>query len=184
PPSLIIDPEFEAKCSYDMTLITLNIASIYSKKANLERALECYEDGVKGLAEYEEATEKIREINASVLASTKHSAHKHVVAALGRIGSIKVKLGDQEGALEAYMYLIDQVSDDSPIASHIEKAKAHIKCATLFRKRETAEDHETAVLHLKDALRMYKALYAADHKDTLAISTTLKQWLAEDKQKQ
>jgi len=181
PPSIIVDPEFEAKCSYDLTLITLNIASIYSKKGDLQRALRCYEDGVKGLSDYEEATEKIREVNGAVLASTKHSSHKHVVAALGRIGSIKVKLGDQEGALEAYMYLIDQVTDESPIASHIEKAKAHIKCATILRKRETKNDKESAVTHLKEALRMYKALYAPDHKDTVAISTTLKQWLAEDK---
>jgi tetratricopeptide (TPR) repeat protein len=182
PPSLIIDPEFEAKCSYDMTLITLNIASIYSKKGDLARALECYEDGVKGLSEYEEATQKIREISGSTVDSTKNSSHKHVIAALGRIGSIKVKLGDQDGAREAYVYLIDQVDEDSPLASHVEKAKAHIKCATLFRKRESPENHETAVSHLKEALRMYKALYAANHKDTVAISTTLKQWLAEDKQ--
>lgn len=184
PPSLIIDPEFEAKCSYDMTLITLNIASIYSKKNDLERALQCYEEGVKGLAEYDEAMEKIREINGSVLTAAKHSSHKHVIAALGRIGSLKVKQGDQEGALEAYLYLIDQVDDDSPIASHIEKAKAHIKCATMFRKREGAENQETAVSHLKEAHRMYKALYAPGHKDTIAIQTTIKQWLAEDKEKE
>ncbi|GAX11007.1 hypothetical protein FisN_2Lh536 [Fistulifera solaris] len=184
PPSLIIDPEFEAKCSYDMTLITLNIASIYSKKNDLHRALQSYEEGVKGLAEYDEAMEKIREINGSVLTAAKHSSHKHVIAALGRIGSLKIKLGDQEGALEAYLYLIDQVDDDSPIASHIEKAKAHIKCATMFRKREGAENQETAISHLKEAHRMYKALYASGHKDTVAIQTTIKQWLAEDKEKE
>lgn len=185
PPSLIMDPEFEAKCSYDMTLITLNIASIYSKKNDLQRALQCYEDGVKGLVEYEEATEKIKDVSGSTnLVSTKHQAHKHIIAALGRIGSIKVKMDDQDGALEAYLYLIDQVNEDSPLASHIEKAKAHIKCATLFRKRETPEGHETSITHLKEALRMYKALYAPDHKDTIAIASTLKQWLVEDKETQ
>ena len=64
---------------------------------------------------------------------------------------------------------------------HIEKAKAHIKCATIFRKRGGAENHATAVSHLREALRMYKALYDPGHKDTTAIATTLKQWLAEDK---
>jgi hypothetical protein len=40
---------------------------------------------------------------------------------------------------------------------------------------------DKAVRHLKEALRMYKALYGPDHKDTLAIQTSLKQWLTEDK---
>ena len=178
PPSLISDPEFEAKCSYEMTLITLNIASIYSKKGDLKKALQCYEDGVQGLEEFEEVSENIRE---GVAVAPRGSSHKHMVAALGRIGSIKAKLGDPDGSLEAYMALIEQVNADDPIASHIEKAKAHIKCATLFRKREGEENRETAVGHLKEALRMYKVLYAPDHKDTVAIANTLKQWQAEEK---
>jgi hypothetical protein len=64
----------------------------------------------------------------------KGSSHKHLVAALGRIGSIKMKRGDHD--LEAYLMLVDEVDDDSPLTSHIEKAKAHIKCATIFRKRD------------------------------------------------
>jgi tetratricopeptide (TPR) repeat protein len=181
PPSIIVDPEFEIKCNYDVTLITLNIASIYSKKGDLEKALECYEDGVRGLEEYENEMARIREASGSTDVSTKGSSHKHLVAALGRIGSIKIKMADHDGALEAYMMLIEEVDDDSPITSHVEKAKAHIKCATIFRKRGGTENHETAVTHLKEALRMYKALYDPGHKDTTAIATTLKQWLAEDK---
>jgi len=83
--------------------------------------------------------------------------------------------------LEAYMMLIKEVEDDSPLTSHVEKAKAHIKCATIYRKRGGEENHDTAVTHLKEALRMYKALYDPKHKDTIAIATTLKQWQAEDK---
>ena len=181
PQPIFKDPEFEVKCNYDVTLITLNIASIYSKKGELERALACYEEGVRGLNEYENAIEEIRERNGS--ATPSGSSHKHLVAALGRIGSLKLKLGDNEGALEAYLALIEQVDDDCPLASHIEEAKAHIKCATIFRQRESGEakDRETAVSHLREALRMYKALYGPDHKDTAAIATSLKQWLAEDK---
>ena len=48
---MIHDPEFEVKCKYDVTLITLNMASMYSKKGDLELALECYIDGVRGLEE-------------------------------------------------------------------------------------------------------------------------------------
>lgn len=122
-----------------------------------------------------------RETNGATIASTKASSHKHVVAALGRIGSIKAKMGDDQGSLEAYLSLIKQVDEESPLASHIEKAKAHIKCATIFRKREKQEDRDTAVTHLRESLRMYKALHPPNHKDTIAISTTLKQWLAEDR---
>jgi tetratricopeptide (TPR) repeat protein len=182
PPSVIVDQEFEIKCNYDVTLITLNIASIYSKKGDLDNALECYEKGVRGLEEYEDEMARIREMNGSrEQSSTKGSSHKHLVAALGRIGSIKMKKGDHDGSLEAYMMLIEEVTDDSPLTSHVEKAKAHIKCATIFRKRGGDDNHTTAVNHLREALRMYKALYDPGHKDTTAIATTLKQWLAEDK---
>jgi len=182
PQPFIIDPEFEVKCNYDVTLITLNIASIYSKRGDLERALECYEEGVHGLNDYEASIEEIRERKGS--AAPAGSSHKHLIAALGRIGSLKMKLGDNDGALEAYQALIEQVDEESPLASHVEEAKAHIKCATIFRQREDPKHHETAVVHLKEALRMYKALYGSDHKDTVAISTSLKQWLVEDKERE
>jgi tetratricopeptide (TPR) repeat protein len=182
PPALIVDPEFDVKCKYDVTLINLNIASIYSKKGDLQRALTCYEDGVTGLEQYEASMDEIRESDCVIDVTAKHSSHKHLVAALGRIGSLKLKLGDNEGALEAYLSLIEQVDEDSPIASYTEQAKAHIKCATIFRQRNGEKNRDESISHLKEALRMYKALYGNEHKDTTAISTSLKQWLAEDKQ--
>lgn len=181
PPVTVVDPEFEIKCNYDVTLITLNIASIYSKKGDLQQALRCYEDGVQGLEEYEDSMDKISQMSGSPAAS-KGSSHKHLVAALGRIGSLKLKLGENPGALNAYLTLIEEVDDDSPLASHNEKAKAHIKCATIFRQRQGDKNREKSVSHLRESLRMYKALYGQDHKDTIAISASLKQWLAEDKQ--
>lgn len=182
PTAIIVDPEFEIKCQYDVTLINLNIASIYSKKGDLQEALNCYEDGVRGLEEYERAMDAIHNTDDTVESTTaKSSAHKHLVAALGRIGSLKLKLGDDGGALEAYLSLIDQVDEDSPIASYTEEAKAHIKCATIYRQRQGDSNREESVTHLKEALRMYKALYGNDHKDTTAIATSLKQWLAEDR---
>lgn len=180
PATLVMDPEFDIKCEYDITLITLNIASIYSKKGDLKRALEYYEEGVQGLNEYDAAMDNMREAAGVVDNSHKSSSHKHLVAALGRIGSLKLKLGNDESALEAYLQLVEVVEEDSPISSHNEKAKAHIKCATIFRQREGEENREKSVGHLRDALRMYKALYGPDHKDTLAINTSLKQWYAED----
>jgi tetratricopeptide (TPR) repeat protein len=179
PEPLFVDPEFDVKCNYDVTLITLNIASIYSKRGDLQNALSSYEEGVKGLNEYESSMEVLRERNGA--ATSVGSSHKHLVAALGRIGSLKLKLSDNNGALEAYEALIEQVDEDSPLASHVEQAKAHIKCATIYRGREDPAMHEKAIGHLKEALRMYKALYGPDHKDTAAIATSLKQWLAEDK---
>ena len=181
PPPIIYDSEFEMKCSYDMTLITLNMASIYSKQGNLDKALQCYMDGVKGLEVYEGHLARLEEARGWVDASQKQSAHKHMMAALGRIGSLKLKLGDNDAALEAYMSLINTVEDDSPLASHVEKAKAHIKCATIFRQREGTENREQSVEHLREAHRMYEALYGGKHKDTVAIESSLKQWLAEDK---
>ena len=181
PPALVVDPEFVVKCNYDVTLINLNIASIYSKRGDLKQALKCYEDGVIGLEEFEQEMDKIKLKNGTLNTSTNYSSHKHLVAALGRIGSLKLKLGDSDGALEAYLSLIDHVNEDSPIASYTEEAKAHIKCATIYRQRPGEANKEESVVHLKEALRMYKALYGPDHKDTTAIATSLKQWLGEDK---
>lgn len=181
PATLVMDPEVEIKREYDVTLITLNIASIYSKKGDLKRALEYYEEGVQGLNEYDVAMDNMREASGVLDNSHKTSSHKHLVAALGRIGSLKLKLGDDDSALEAYLQLVDEVEDDSPIASHSEKAKAHIKCATVFRQRDGDDNRERSVAHLRDAKRMYEALYGPEHKDTVAINTSLQQWLTEDK---
>jgi tetratricopeptide (TPR) repeat protein len=181
PPGIVSDPESDAKTGYDVTLIRLNIASIYSKKGDIKKALQSYAQGVQGLNEYDDAMLRIQQASGIFDDHYKISSHKHLVAALGRIGSLKLKLGDNDGALEAYLQLFDAVDDDSPIASHTEKAKAHIKVATIYRQRD---EREKSIEHLKEALRMYKALYGPNHKDTVAIQTSLKQWLTEDKHRE
>jgi tetratricopeptide (TPR) repeat protein len=178
PQSLLKDPEFDIKCKYDMTLINLNIASIRSKKGDLKGAIESYEDGVRGLREYAAGQEKLH-ITPGFDDTGKNSHLKHLVAALGRIGSLKLKIGDTKGALAAYQTLLDEVDSESPNASQVEKAKAHIKCATIHRQEEGKESHIKAIAHLREALDMYTNLFGPDHKDTLAIASSLRQWLAE-----
>jgi tetratricopeptide (TPR) repeat protein len=181
PPQLVIDPEFDIKCKYDVTLINLNIASIQSKKGDLKQAIACYEDGVRGLREYEAAQAELQKEMKSADAG-KNTAHKHLVAALGRIGSLKLKIGDNNGALDAYMSLLREVNDDSPSTSQTEKAKAHIKCATIYRQQESGVDsHDQSIAHLREALSMYTAIFGPDHKDTSAIASSLRQWLSEDR---
>eukprot|EP00537_Pseudo-nitzschia_pungens_P017549 CAMPEP_0172410364 /NCGR_PEP_ID=MMETSP1061-20121228/76842_1 /TAXON_ID=37318 /ORGANISM="Pseudo-nitzschia pungens, Strain cf. pungens" /LENGTH=1615 /DNA_ID=CAMNT_0013146543 /DNA_START=169 /DNA_END=5017 /DNA_ORIENTATION=- len=180
PAPLVRDPEFEIKCKYDVTLINLNIASIRSKKGDLREAITCYEEGVAGLRQYENALAELHKDPLRPPESGKNTAHKHLVAALGRIGSLKLKIGDNNGALRAYTSLLEEVKDSSPSASQTEKAKAHIKCATIYRQKDGTNSHELSVSHLKQALEMYKAIFGPDHKDTAAISSSLRQWLAED----
>lgn len=180
PTPLIGDPEFEVKCKYDVTLINLNIASIRSKKGDHRDAVACYEEGVAGLREYEIALAELQKDPLRPPETGKNTAHKHLVAALGRIGSLKLKIGDSNGALLAYTNLLEEVKLDSPSASQTEKAKAHIKCATIYRQQDGAESHKLSVTHLQQALDMYKVIFGPDHKDTMAISSSLKQWLAED----
>eukprot|EP00536_Pseudo-nitzschia_multiseries_P004508 jgi/Psemu1/188278/e_gw1.75.26.1 len=180
PTPLIRDPEFEIKCKYDVTLINLNIASIRSKKGDLREAITCYEEGVEGLRQYETALAELQKDPLRPPETGKNTAHKHLVAALGRIGSLKLKIGDNSGALRAYTSLLEEVKDSSPSASQTEKAKAHIKCATIYRQKDGTNSHDLSVSHLKQALEMYKAIFGPDHKDTAAISSSLRQWLAED----
>ena len=180
PAQLIKDPEHDVKCKYDVTLINLNIASIRSKKGDLKAAISCYEEGVRGLREYETAQNELHKDGKAADAG-KNTAHKHLVAALGRIGSLKLKIGDNVGALEAYMTLLREVQDDSPAASQTEKAKAHIKCATIFRQQEGPDSHAQSIAHLREALDMYTTIFGPDHKDTSAIAASLRQWLAEDR---
>lgn len=182
PVQLIRDPEFDIKCKYDVTLINLNIASIRSKKGDLQEAISCYEDGVKGLREYEAALTELQKDPYRAPDAGKNTAHKHLIAALGRIGSLKLKIGDNAGALKAYMTLLEEVNDDSPSASQTEKAKAHIKCATIYRQQDSADSHAKSIAHLREALNMYTAIFGPDHKDTSAIASSLRQWLAEDQQ--
>lgn len=182
PQQLIRDPEFDIKCKYDVTLINLNIASIRSKKGDIQEAITCYEDGVQGLREYQEALAELQKDPFRSPDAGKNTAHKHLIAALGRIGSLKLKIGDNDGALKAYMTLLDEVNDDSPSASQTEKAKAHIKCATIYRQQESTDSHTKSISHLREALNMYTAIFGSEHKDTAAIATSLRQWLAEDQQ--
>lgn len=181
PPQLIRDPEFEIKCKYDVTLINLNIASIRSKKGDLQEAISCYEDGVLGLREYEAALAELQKDPYRPPDGGKNTAHKHLVAALGRIGSLKLKIGDNDGALQAYMTLLREVKDDSPSASQTEKAKAHIKCATIYRQQDSPDSHIQSISHLREALDMYTQIFGPDHKDTSAIASSLRQWLSEDR---
>lgn len=184
PSQLIRDPEFEIKCKYDMTLINLNIASIRSKKGDLRNAIACYEDGVLGLRQYEAALRELQKDPYRSPESGKNTAHKHLVAALGRIGSLKLKIGDNGGALQAYMSLLTEVKDDSPSASQTEKAKAHIKCATIYRQQQSSDSHVQSISHLREALDMYKQIFGPDHKDTSAIASSLRQWLSEDRNRE
>eukprot|EP00547_Thalassionema_nitzschioides_P002737 CAMPEP_0194215604 /NCGR_PEP_ID=MMETSP0156-20130528/17535_1 /TAXON_ID=33649 /ORGANISM="Thalassionema nitzschioides, Strain L26-B" /LENGTH=1518 /DNA_ID=CAMNT_0038944165 /DNA_START=391 /DNA_END=4947 /DNA_ORIENTATION=+ len=180
PPSLLQDVEFDIKCKYDITLINLNIASIRSKKGDMQGAIKSYAEGVRGLREYETSQEKLM-VTTGTGETGKNTSHvKHLVAALGRIGSLKLKIGDNMGALEAYAALLEEVTEDSPQASRIEAAKAHIKCATIYRQEEGNKAHSKSIGHLREALGMYSVLFGPDHKDTLAIASSLRQWLAEE----
>jgi len=180
PPSLLQDVEFDIKCKYDITLINLNIASIRSKKGDMQGAIKSYADGVRGLRQYEESQEKLI-VKTGAGETGKNTSHvKHLVAALGRIGSLKLKIGDNMGALEAYSALLEEVVEDSPQASRIEAAKAHIKCATIYRQEEGSRAHSKSIGHLREALGMYSLLFGPDHKDTLAIASSLRQWIAEE----
>jgi tetratricopeptide (TPR) repeat protein len=182
-PQLICDPEFDVKCKYDVTLINLNIASIRSKKGDLQEAIVCYEDGVLGLRDYEAAVVELHRDPLRTSDAGKNTAHKHLVAALGRIGSLKLKIGDNVGALKAYTSLLEEVKEDSPSASQTEKAKAHIKCATIYRQQDNPDSHEKSILHLREALEMYTHIFGPEHKDTTAIASSLRQWLVEDTEK-
>jgi len=173
---MIRDPEFELKCNYDMTLISLNIASILSKKGDLEGAINSYEEGVEGLRSHAEEQARLG------VSSKGNSHNKHLVAALGRIGSLKLKLGDRDGALEAYMTLLQEVDEDSPRSSQVEKAKAHIKCATICRQLDGKGSRIKSISHLREALEMYTALFGPENKDTLAIASSLRQWLTEERE--
>jgi len=180
PPSMswLNHGESAAKCGFDMALINLNIASIKSKKGDVGGAINSYEIGVQGLRKYKEELE----LAGDDAGKNKNSSHmRHLVSALGRIGSLKLKQGDKNGALEAYASLFKEVdNNESPVASRLEKAKAHIKCATIYRQSGEREDNKHAIIHLREALNMYTDLYGTKHKDTVAVATSLQQWMEEE----
>jgi len=164
--------------AFDITLIDLNIASIKSKLANYEGALESYERGVQGLRVHIQQ----EQAGPEPLDMIRQAAQKrHLVSAIGRIGSLRMKLRDNAGALQAYLMLLQEVDKISPFASQMEKAKAHVKCATIYRQMGSPENNGRAVYHLNEALEMYTKLHGANHKDTKAISASLKQWQKADK---
>ncbi len=164
--------------AFDITLIDLNIASIKSKLGNYEGALESYERGVDGLRLHIKSEEN----GPEPLDAIRQAAQKrHLVSAIGRIGSLRMKLRDNNGALQAYLMLLSEVDKSSPLASQMEKAKAHVKCATIYRQMGSVENNRRAVSHLKKAQTMYTEIHGVNHKDTKAISSSLKQWMKADK---
>jgi len=178
PPSMswLNHGESAAKCGFDTALINLNIASIKSKKGDIPGAISSYEAGVQGLRKYKEELD----MAGDEAGRNRNSSHmRHLVSALGRIGSLRLKLGNRNGALEAYASLFKEVNAESPVASRLEKAKAHIKCATIYRQSGDREDNKHAIIHLREALNMYTDLYGTEHKDTVAVATSLQQWLDE-----
>lgn len=182
PPSMswLNHGESSAKCGFDMALINLNIASIKSKKGDIAGAINSYKIGVQGLRKYKEELE----LSGDEAGKNKNSSHmRHLVSALGRIGSLKLKQSDKNGALEAYAFLFKEVDNsESPMASRLEKAKAHIKCATIYRQSGERDDNKHAIIHLREALDMYTDLYGTKHKDTVAVATSLQQWMEEEHQ--
>ncbi len=178
PPSMswLNHGESSAKCGFDMALIHLNIASIKSKKGDIAGAINSYETGVQGLRKYKEELE----LSGDDAGRNKNSSHmRHLVSALGRVGSLKLKQGAKDAALEAYAALFKEVDNYSPTASRLEKAKAHIKCATIYRQSGEREGNKHAILHLREAFNMYTELYGPKHKDTVAVATSLQQWVEE-----
>lgn len=182
PPSMswLNHGESAAKCGFDMALINLNIASIKSKKGDTEDAIAAYTTGVQGLRQYKQELE----LAGDEAGKNKNSSHmRHLVSALGRIGSLKLKLGDKNGALEIYGSLFKEVDNtESPMASRLEKAKAHIKCATIYRQSGERDENQHAIIHLREAYNMYNDLYGKNHKDTVAVATSLQQWEEEQQQ--
>ena len=157
--------------SFDTSLVEMNIASIKSKKNDYSGAV----------ASYEKAVNFIRDCLSNEKDSQKISnLMRHLVFAVGRVGSLKMKQRDNIGALQAYQALLKTVDSSSPESSLREKAKAYVKCATLYRQMGTKGDNATSIVHLKEALQMYTSLYGADHKDTVAIASSLQQWKVQD----
>ena len=51
-----------------------------------------------------------------------------------------------------------------------------------LRQQDGPDSHGHSISHLREALDMYTAIFGPDHKDTSAIASSLRQWLAEDQQ--
>jgi len=167
------DNDIMSKYDFDVTLIDLNMASIKSKNGDYDGAITFYQQGVTGLKRHIEREQKTEILNENMKLSTQK---RHLVSAIGRIGSLKMKMGDNAGALDAYLTLLHEVNEDSPTSSMMEKAKAHVKCATIYRQSPVIEDADHAISHLEKAFHMYTRLHGPNHKDTQAIASSLRQW--------
>jgi len=185
-----------SRFSFDVTLLDLNIASIKTKIGDYPSALQSYERGVAGLrlalaqestnlssqqtTQQQQTNNNKNNNNATTTTNIDSSRliaqRRHLISAIGRIGSLKMKLRDNDGALTAYLTLLKEVNKGSPTASQMEKAKAHVKCATIFRQMASLEGNANAVAHLKQAFHMYTHLHGSGHKDTKAIASSLRQW--------
>lgn len=171
-----------SRFSFDVTLLDLNIASIKTKIGDYPSALQSYERGVTGLRQAlaRESINSPPPINTTTPINTDTTRltaqRRHLISAIGRIGSLKMKLRDNDGALSAYLTLLEEVTKSSPTPSQMEKAKAHVKCATIFRQMGSLEGNGSAVKHLKQAFHMYTHLHGSGHKDTKAIASSLRQW--------
>merc|ERR1711982_152511 len=101
-------------------MLDLNIASIKAKKGDLTGAIAAYENVVRVLR-------KSDSDNAPIPANRDASLFKHLLVAMGRIGSLKLKQGDNQGALQAYQEVLNELTDTSPTFVQIEVARSHIK---------------------------------------------------------
>lgn len=156
---------------YDAALIDMNIASIKVKGGDLEGAIISYLEGIEKMRQLDKCTQ---------MESSFDGRSKHIIASMAKIGSLKIKLGDRLGALSAFEQVLKECEtfDTTSNATKTEAAKAHVKCATLRRSMmsEDRRNHEISMKHLREALKLYTQLYGSAHRDTHALSSSLKQW--------
>ena len=169
---------------YDAALIDMNIASIKAKSGDVQGAIASYEEGI----------DKMRQLDKCArMESSVDGRSKHIIASMGKIGSLKLKLNDKKGALKAYELVLKECGvnadltsstlSSAPTATKTEVAKAHIKCATIRRallQEESSshrlEHHEMSLNHLKAAFKLYTQLNGLAHRDTQAVAQSLRQW--------
>lgn len=156
---------------FNTTVIDLNIASIKAKKGDIEGAIECYEVVVQDL---QNSRNNSNDLDAMRNEGATYS--KHIVAAMSRIGSLKLKLRDNNGALEMFEGILKELlgEKDKTTAMKLETARAHIKCATIYRQARSST--RQAISHLREALKLYTHIYGPEHRDTKALSASLRQW--------
>jgi len=158
---------------FDAALIEMNIAAIKAKKGDLSGAICSYEEGERKLRQLEKGL-----VKGSNNAAEKDGKSKHLISAIGKIGSLKLKQNDRQGAMAAFERVLEEASGFTSSSILKEKAKAHIKCATIIRQipeNQTVNQH-LSVQHLQDALQLYTKLYGSSHRDTQTVASSLRQW--------